>query len=134
MKEIKKMKELSNMLSEGSYCALYEKLEDMHFNYDLEEFTKIFKGVSSEKKYAYLTYVMAKSETPYLHLLICDLLSYTDTFFFDRYTVQKWHLKRALEISPNNQAVLQWIVDVFGHHPSSPFDEEELRGYKNLLN
>ena len=62
------MNEYENMMSEGYYNALYGKLEDINFQYDLEEFTKIFKRVSSEKKYAYLTYVIAKSETPDLHI------------------------------------------------------------------
>ena len=128
-----KMKEFKRLLSEGNYSALYEKLENMHFHYELEGFTKIFKGVSSEKKYAYLTYVIARAETPDLHLLMCDFLSYTDTFFFDMYTVQKWHLERALEISPNNINVLQWIVDIFSNHPDSPFTEKEMYAYKELL-
>ena len=127
------MNEYENMMSEGYYNALYGKLEDINFQYDLEEFTKIFKRVSSEKKYAYLTYVIAKSETPDLHILICDFLLYTDLFFHDMYTVQKWHLKRALEISPNNKQVLQWITCTFNDNPSSPFSEEELIAYNNLL-
>ena len=127
------MNEYENMMSEGYYNALYGKLEDINFQYDLEEFTKIFKRVSSEKKYAYITYVIAKSETPDLHILICDFLLYTDLFFHDMYTVQKWHLKRALEISPNNKQVLQWITCTFNDNPSSPFSEEELIAYNNLL-
>jgi hypothetical protein len=128
-----KMKKLKNMMLDGLYSTLYEKLEEMNFHYDLEEYTKCFKGINSEKKYAYLTYVMARCETPDLHLLICDFLSFTDTFFFDRYTVQKWHLKRALEISPNNVKVLQWITCTFNDHPDPPFSEEELSEYNNLL-
>lgn len=127
------MNENEKMMSEGHYSALYEKLEEDKFNYVLEEYSKTFRNVTSEKKYTYLTYAIAKSETPNLHLLICDLLLYTDLFFHDMYTVQKWHLKRALEISPNNKEVLQWIVDIFSNHPDSPFNEDELSYYNKIL-
>jgi hypothetical protein len=127
------MKKLKMMLSDGSYNALYQKLEEIHFCYDLEGFAKTFEGVGSEKKYAFLMYAIAKNEKPDLHLLICDLLSYTDTFFFDRYTLQKWHLKRALEISPNNIQALQWIICTFDGHPDSPFSTEELVNYSKKL-
>ncbi len=127
------MKELKNMMLNGLYSVLYEKLANMHFDYNLEAFTEMFNGVCSEKKYAYLIYVMAKSETTDLHLLICDFLSYTDTFFVDRYTVQKWHLKRALEISPNNVKVMSWIIDEFYDHPDSPFKNNEIYQYALLV-
>lgn len=127
------MNEYEKMMSNGLYNALYEKLVEEKFQYFIEEFSEAFKNVASEKKYAYLTYAVAKSETPDLHLLICDLLLYTDLFFYDMYTVQKWHLKRALEISPNNKEVLQWIVDIFSNHPDSPFSLEELSDYNNIL-
>jgi hypothetical protein len=128
-----KMKIFKKMLFDGLYNPLYQKLEEFGFRYDLEEFTKTFNGVCGEKKYAFLMYAIAKNETPALHLLICDLLSYTDTFFFDKYTLQKWHLKRALEISPNNVDVLQWVTCTFNGHPDSPFDADELLVYNQLL-
>ena len=125
--------ENEKMMSEGLYRALYEKLEEDKFQYIIEEYSKAFSNVSSEKKYTYLTYAIAKLETPDLHLLICDLLLYTDLFFDDMYTLQKWHLKRALEISPNNKEVLQWIVDIFSNHPDSPFNGDELSYYNKKL-
>lgn len=127
------MNEYEKMMSEGLYSALYRKLKEDKFHYVLEEFSKAFNNVASEKKYAYLMYAIAKCETPDIHLLICDLFLYTDLFFDDMYTVQKWHLKRALEISPNNKEVLQWIVDIFRNHPDSPFSVKELSDYDSTL-
>jgi len=127
------MNEFRKYIDNGEYQQLYEKLEARHYAYTLENVTRDFKEVSSEKKYTYLMYAIACSETPELHLLICDMLLFTDTFFFDMYTLQKWHLKRALEISPNNVQVLQWITCTFSGHPDSPFSKEELTAYNVLL-
>lgn len=128
------MNELQKHMNNGEYQVLYDKLVASQYCYTLENFTRDFEKISSEKKYAFLMYAIASAETPDLHILICDMLYYTDTFFFDIYTVQKWHLRRALEISPNNKQVLQWIICTFKDHPSSPFSEEELFNYNNLLN
>ncbi|NLZ46461.1 MAG: hypothetical protein GX896_07185 [Clostridiales bacterium] len=127
------MKKLKKMLSEGAYDSLYMELDENNFFYDIENFTTAFDGVKSEKKYAYLTYAIARNETPNLHLLLCDLIYYTDRFFYDVYTMQKWHLKRALEISPNNIDVLKWITTIFNEHPDSPFSKYELAIYNKQL-
>lgn len=127
------MNELNKLLSEGLYNQLYEKLNSLNFQYNIEEFTRTFNKVSSEKKYAYLMYVIARAETPELHILMCNFLLFTDTFFFDMYPVQRWHLKRALEISPNNKSVLGWIIDIFNLHPDCPFTKEEMKQYRPAL-
>lgn len=121
------------MLSDGYYNDVYNYLDTIKFSYSLEDFAKISNGISSEKKYAYLTYAISKKETVERHLLICEFLLFTDTFFYDVYVVLKWHLKRALEISPNNIKVLQWIVSTFNNHPDSPFNKEELLEYNSIL-
>lgn len=127
------MNKFAKMLSKGEYNQLYEVLESIHFQYDLVGFACLFKKVSSEKKYAYLTYAISRAETPELHLLVCDFVLFTDTFFYDMYPVQKWHLKRALEIAPNNIKVLQWIISIFDSHPDCPFSEEEMAQYREGL-
>ena len=117
------------------FDGLYRELAAEHYDYTLENFTRDFNKISSEKKFAYLHYLIANEETPELHLLVCDFLLYTDTFFFDIYPVVKWHLKRALEISPNSVEVLGWIIGIFANgNPDSPFSGEELRAYNERLN
>lgn len=126
-------KDLIKKMKKGFFQSVYEELKSAGYEYTLDAFTRDFKNVSSEMKFAYLQYLIAKEETADIHLLLCDFLMWTDTFFFDYYPVLNWHLKRALEISPNNIKVLQWITCIFNGHPDSPFSEEELAAYNEKL-
>lgn len=133
MRSKKANKYLVKRMKKGCFKNVYEELNSAHYEYTIDAFTRDFKNVSSEMKFAYLQYLIAKEETSDIHLLLCDFLMWTDTFFFDYYPVLNWHLKRALEISPNNIKVLQWITCIFNGHPDSPFSEEELAAYNELL-
>lgn len=125
-------KDLIKKMKEGCFQNVYKELDSANYEYTIDAFTRDFKNVSSEMKFAYLQYLIAKEETPDIHLLLCDFLMWTDTFFFDIYPVLKWHLNRALEISPPNIKVLQWITCTFNGHPDSPFSDEELSAYNKL--
>lgn len=127
------MKNIAKKMKKGCFQSVYEELKSANYEYTIEAFTRDFKNVGSEMKFAYLQYLIAKKETPDIHILICDFLQFTDTFFFDIYPVLNWHLRRALEISPNNIKVLQWITCTFNGHPDSPFSDEELNAYNELL-
>lgn len=123
----KKKNEFEELMNQGYFQELFNKLEELNFSYYLDEFDALFQKGKAEYKYAYLTYLIARSEKPEYHILLCDMLLYTDMLFFhDRYTVQKWHLLRALEISPNNLDVLDWIIGVFNNSPDSPFTDDEM--------
>lgn len=126
-------KDLIKKMKKGCFQSVYEELDSAHYAYTLEAFTRDFESVGSEMKFAYLQYLIAKEETPDIHLLLCDFLMWTDTFFFDMYPVLNWHLRRALEISPNNVKVLQWITCNFSGHPDSPFSEDEMAEYSEVL-
>lgn len=128
------MNEIQKNLNKGNYQEVYQELKSRKYCYSIDNFTRDFKKISSEKKFSFLHYVIANEESPALHILICEFLMYTDTFFYDIYSVIKWHLKRALEISPGNTSVLQWIICTFSDFSGSPFSEDELSDYKKILN
>lgn len=126
----KKENEFEELMNQGSFQELYSKLEKLDFSYSLEDFVTLFRKGKAEYKYAYLTYLIAKNEKPEWHILLCDMLLYTDMLFFhDMYTVQKWHVLRALEISPSNFSVLDWVIGVFNDSPDSPFTDNEMRAF-----
>jgi hypothetical protein len=84
---MKKMNLLAKGMSQGEFQSVYEKLDSLNYSYSLDDFTRDFGEVRREIKFAYLHYAIAKNEIPLFHILICDMLEYTDTFFFDIYTV-----------------------------------------------
>lgn len=127
-------KNINKNMSDGNYKVVYDTLKANGYVYTLEEFSHDFSKVDSIKKYCYLLYVMSVEETPEIHLLICDLLMFTDTCFFDIYPVIRWHIVQALKINSQFKNALSWAINIFYHHPDSPFSCEELYHYALLVN
>ena len=121
-------------MNNGDFKNLYEELNQVGFVFSVENMEKHFKKAIPSMKFAFLQYVLARNETVNIHILICEMIMFTDVFFCDWYSVVWWHLKRALEISPQNAEVLKWIISTFDNHPDSPISEHEMTHYKNALN
>ncbi len=69
-----------------------------------------------------------------LSLLVCDFLMYTDTFFYDIHPVIRMIVKRAIELFPTENILLEWVISTYENHPDSPFKESEIIEYKKQLN
>ena len=127
------MNKWEKWLTNGEFQKLFDELMEKQYCYTIDKFSKDFSRAGSAMKFAYLQYVISRDEKIELHILVCEFLMFTDTFFFDIYPVIGWHLKRALEISPDNINVLQWITCTFNGHPDSPFSEYDLKEFSNRL-
>lgn len=133
------MNNISQLMNEGYYSLVYEKLLSINEDLAQETYTLAFfcgehlKNVDAEKKFAYLNYVLARKESAEMHIFICNYLLYGDGFFDDIHTVVNWHFRRALEISNNSPAVLREIISNYKDHPDSPFTEEEMVSFETLL-
>lgn len=120
-------------MKDGNYNLVFDQLQQVNYDYSLEHFTHDFAHVDSIKKYCYLIYVMAKMDIPKIHMLICDILMFTDTFFNDVYTVIHWNIDQALRIDPYNIEAMSWAINVFYNHPDSPFSKKELYDFASFI-
>lgn len=78
--------------------------------------------------------MLSKENTPNNAILLCELLLYTDTFFFDVHPVVYMFLQQFLMMYPFDISILKWIISVYDNHPDSPFLQEEINMYKSKLN
>lgn len=108
-------------------------MKEKEYNYTLDNLEKDFKSVSSVNKYCYLIYLLAKEYTPDNIILICEFLTYTDTFFFDIYPVVYMFIKQALRVFASDRFIKDWIIQNYENHPDSPFSKDEITEYKQSL-
>lgn len=133
------MNEIAQLLNDGEYSKVYEKLLCMkeafvQDTYSLEFFCgQHLNSVNVEKKFAYFNYALARKESVEIHLFIGLYLLYGDYLFDDIHTVINWHFRRAIEIFNNNPKVLREILTHYKDHPDSPFSKEEIKNYEILL-
>lgn len=113
----------------GNFSKVYHRLLQYNYSYTIDNFTTDFKQVSSSIKFCYLLYLIAKQESAYLHILICEFLMYTDTFFDDIYPIIYLHLKAALALEEDTIKTMSWIIDTFCDHPESPFDSVQMKDF-----
>lgn len=128
------MKILEQKMQKGMYKEIYDELESIYFHFTINNIASLFPKMDSYDIYVFTMYAISRKETADKHIVICDALMFLDPCFSDSYNLIAWHLRRALEVFPNNNNVLQWITCTFNGHPDSPFSEEELFEYNNLLN
>lgn len=128
------MRDLIRLWKERNYHSVYEILKTKEYDYTIDNLEKDFAKVSSTDKFCYLLYLLSKDCSVKNTLLLCDFLMYTDTFFYDIHPVIKMFIRRALELFPNEQALLEWVVYIYETHPDSPFEETEMITFKEQLN
>lgn len=124
------MKKIICELKKHDFNYVYTALNKKKYNYTLENLTKDFSSVSSSSKYCYLIYLLAKEYTPQNIILICDFLTFTDTFFFDIHPVIYMFIKQALQVFPANKYITDWVILNYENHPDSPFSTDEINEYK----
>ncbi len=128
------MKELIRLWKNREYKTLYAILSKKEYDYTIDNIEKDFGMVSSMDKFCYLVYLLSNEYSVKNTLLICDFLTYTDTFFHDIHPVIRMLIQRALESFPTDKTLLEWVVSAYENHPDTPFSETELRNFKELLN
>ena len=81
------MKKIIKQCKNGNYNSVYETLKLKNYEYTLDKFENDFSSLKSYEKYSYLIYLLSRENTPQNAILLCDVLLYTDTFFFDIHPV-----------------------------------------------
>lgn len=128
------MKQIIKQWKNGNYNYVYNQLKKINYKYTLDNFERDFSKINSEKRFCYLIYLLSKENTPYNTILLCELLIYTDTFFFEIHSVIKMFIQQSLNLYPFNTVIMNWILDTYDNHPDSPFSNDELNLYKCKLN
>jgi len=75
------MKKLSQLWKKYNYNSIYDVLSEKNYNYTLENIERDFNKIDSSNKFCYLIYLLSRDYSVKNVLLICDFLTYTDTFF-----------------------------------------------------
>ena len=127
------MKELTRLWKGRDYHSIYKNLNEIEYNYTIDNLNTDFPKISSENKFCYLIYLLARDYSAKNVLLVCDFLMYTDTFFYDIHPVIRMIIHHAMELYPKQHNILEWIVSTYKNHPDSPFEEAELISYEQQL-
>lgn len=128
------MREIIKQWKKYNYSFVYKQLNDINFEYTLDNLVKYFSSISSQNKYCYLIYLLSKEDIPQNTLLICNFLLFSDTFFYDIHPVVYMFLQKSLLSHPYDKTILEWIIDTYENHPDSPFSYDEIRIYKSMIN
>ena len=86
-------------------------------------------GICYEKPmelYVFLMYCVSRKETAFLHFCIFQLLTCLKPVFDDPYVLGYWHMKRALELEPNNINYMRWVLRIFEPYPEKFASNDEL--------
>ena len=127
------MKQIGRLLKEHDFRTVYESLNEINYNYTIENFERDFKKNDSADKFCYLVYLISKEKIPANVLLLCDFLMYTDTFFYDVHAVIYDYLCQIMRLFPDDKKVLEWVVATYDSHPDSPFHVDEIEEFKIKL-
>ncbi|MCM1227591.1 MAG: hypothetical protein NC320_09285 [Clostridium sp.] len=128
------MKKIICEFKKHNFNYVYTTLNKKEYNYTLDNLTKDFSSVSSSSKYCYLIYLLAKEYTPHNIILICDFLTFTDTFFFDIHPVIYMFINQALQAFPSNKYIIDWVIFNYENHPDSPFSIDEINKLSEIIN
>ena len=124
------MKKLSQLWKKHNYNSIYSVLSEKNYNYTLGNIERDFRKIDSSNKFCYLIYLLSRDYSVKNVLLICDFLTYTDTFFYDIHPVIRMITQHAIEFFPTDNTLLEWIILTYENHPDSPFTNEEINKYK----
>lgn len=127
------MKKLALLWKQREYHSIYIILKERGYDYTIDNLEKDFSSVESMDKFCYLVYLLSNDYSVKNALLMCEFLTYTDTFFYDIHPVIRMFTQRALELFPNNPALLTWIVGTYENNPDSPYRETEIADFKEQL-
>ena len=128
------MKMIIKQFKQKNYKCVYEQLAQKKYEYIIDNFEKDFSMISSENKFAYLIYLLSNEYTSQNVILLCDFLEYTDTFFFDIYSVIGFFIRQYLNSNLKDSAMKEWVVSRYDENPDSPFMQEEIVRWKGEIN
>ena len=132
---IMSIKNVKKQFKKLEFSLVFEQLEKQNYCFSFENLTHDFPGIDSQTMYLFLMFLNSQKETPDIHLIICKCLYFMEPYMVGADNLIKWHLTRALEISPNNQDVLKnWIFGIYAANPDCPFTDLELKEYRQRLN
>ena len=116
------------------FIDAYSKLSEKSYSFSFKDLSRDFPKVNSNTMYMFLMYAIAKEETPNKHFAICNYLYFMEPYIVGADILIKYHLKRVMEICPNDLTVLNdWVFGVYESNPDCPFSDEELAYYKDKI-
>lgn len=128
-------KKIQRMITGLDFENAYHALREEKYSFEFQNLAKDFPKVNSSVMYLFLMYAISRDESTEKHIAICNYLYFMDPYIRGADSMIRWHLLRALEISPNNQTVLRdWIFGVYDGNPDCPFTQEELAEFRKKLN
>lgn len=101
------------------------------YEYTIDNFEKDFAMISSLNKFIYLIYLISNENTFQNVILICDFLEYTDTFFFDIYSVIGFFIRQYLNSNPKDLKMKEWVISRYSENPDSPFTRDEIMSWRH---
>lgn len=129
-KMINDKNQICNMIKKFDFSNAYKKLCQQHYSFCFDNLSVDFKEINSMLMYQFLMYSISKEESVERHLSICNYLYFMEPHITDSDSLIKWHLLRALEISPYDKNIIDnWIFGIYNGNPDCPFSDNELKHY-----
>ncbi|WP_370806377.1 hypothetical protein [Eubacterium ventriosum] len=125
------MKKILKQFKKKNYKYVYEYLAMNKYEYTIDNFEKDFAMISSLNKFIYLIYLISNENTFRNVILICDFLEYTDTFFFDIYSVIGFFIRQYLNSNPKDLKMKEWVISRYSENPDSPFTQDEIMSWRH---
>ena len=125
------MKKILKQFKKKNYKYVYEYLSLNKYEYTIDNFEKDFAMISSLNKFIYLIYLISNENTFRNVILICDFLEYTDTFFFDIYSVIGFFIRQYLNSYPKDLKMKEWVISRYSENPDSPFTQDEIMSWRH---
>ena len=111
------------------FKAVYGYLEENSFEYKLDTFEKLVKGLNENEIFNYLVYLISVQPSTKNVVFVCEYLLYINPTFYDIYSVIGMFLRYKLSFGID-KSLINWIFDIFEGSPDSPFSIEELNEMK----
>ena len=128
------IKKVQKQIIKLDFANAYRQLYESNYSFNFDDLSRDFPKVNSLKMYLFLMYTITQDEDVKKHLAICYYLYFINPYILGAEELIKWHLKKALEISPYNEDVLKnWIFGVYNGNPDNPFTDEEMSEYSCRL-
>ena len=125
------MKKILKQFKKKNYKYVYEYLAMNKYEYTIDNFEKDFAMISSLNKFIYLIYLISNENTFRNVILICDFLEYTDTFFFDIYSVIGFFIRQYLNSNPKDLKMKEWVISRYSENHYSPFTQDEIMSWRH---
>ena len=127
-------KSIQKQIIKKDFNNAYNELCKNHYTFNFDDLKRDFPKINSQTMYIFLMYAISINEDVEKHLAICYYLYFIPPYILGADSLIRWHLMKALDISPYDERVLKhWIFGIYAGNPDVPFSEKELQDYSDRL-